>query len=403
MCNHIIKIGLVAAPGVTETIANHLQQELPSLLSSTINSEVEWQIDTMIDPLTGSAETVQKIHTKISDYQNDNEWQYTIGLTDLPIIKNKHVVAFDINSKNGASLISLPAYGWRPIKKRIKHSISGIIKAIDENMNPNQSSTQHHSEEQLNSQFPFSTLETHTEYFEDTDSQHTLYYVSSNTRGMIRLISGMTFANNPFNMLKSLSNVVTIAFTTGAFGIVFTTMWNLSFVYSGWRMLLIMLVAILGMMLWVIVAHGLWESTSESKDRQITILYNLTTTLTLTVSIAFYYVILFCLFLLATLVVLPPGYLGQALQLQGSANFMTYINLAWFATSISTVAGAIGAGLNNESQILESTYGYRQKQRYQKMNEDKQNEAEKEQHAQAAVEKKKQESEAKARQERSDD
>lgn len=220
---------------------------------------------------------------------------------------------------------------------------------------------------------------------------------------MIRLISGMTFANNPFNMLKSLSNVVTIAFTTGAFGIVFTTMWNLSFVYSGWRMLLIMLVAILGMMLWVIVAHGLWESTSESKDRQITILYNLTTTLTLTVSIAFYYVILFCLFLLATLVVLPPGYLGQALQLQGSANFMTYINLAWFATSISTVAGAIGAGLNNESQILESTYGYRQKQRYQKMNEDKQNEAEKEQHAQAAIEKKKQESEAKARQERSDD
>lgn len=76
-----------------------MQQELPSLLSSTINSEVEWQIDTMIDPLTGSAETVQKIYTKISDYQNDNEWQYTIGLTDLPIIKNKHVVAFDINSK----------------------------------------------------------------------------------------------------------------------------------------------------------------------------------------------------------------------------------------------------------------------------------------------------------------
>ena len=55
MCNHIIKIGLVAAPGVTETIANHLQQELPSLLSSTINSKVKWQIDTMIDPLTGSA------------------------------------------------------------------------------------------------------------------------------------------------------------------------------------------------------------------------------------------------------------------------------------------------------------------------------------------------------------
>lgn len=130
MCNHIIKIGLVAAPGVTETIANHLQQELPSLLSSTINSEVEWQIDTMIDPLTGSAETVQKIYTKISDNQNDNEWQYTIGLTDLPIIKNKHVVAFDINSKNGASLISLPAYGWRPIKKELSIPYRALLKQL---------------------------------------------------------------------------------------------------------------------------------------------------------------------------------------------------------------------------------------------------------------------------------
>lgn len=130
MCNHIIKIGLVAAPGVTETIANHLQQELPSLLSSTINSEVEWQIDTMIDPLTGSAETVQKIYTKISDNQNDNEWQYTIGLTDLPIIKNKHVVAFDINSKNGASLISLPCIWLAPHKKELSIPYRALLKQL---------------------------------------------------------------------------------------------------------------------------------------------------------------------------------------------------------------------------------------------------------------------------------
>ena len=94
---------------------------------------------------------------------------------------------------------------------------------------------------------------------------------------------------------------------------------------------------------------------------------------------------------------LPSGYLGQTLQLNGPANFITYINLAWFATSISTVAGAIGAGLNNESQILESTYGYRQKQRYQKMNEDEKERAEKEEDAQDEIKAKKQESEAKAK------
>ncbi len=94
----------------------------------------------------------------------------------------------------------------------------------------------------------------------------------------------MTFANNPFNMLKVL---VTYCLHHRCFGIVFTTMWNLSFVYSAWRMLLIMLVAIIGMMVWIIVAHNLWESSKESNNKQITILYNLTTTLTLTVSVVF--------------------------------------------------------------------------------------------------------------------
>ncbi|MCY7264784.1 hypothetical protein K6W19_32205, partial [Pseudomonas protegens] len=74
-----------------------------------------------------------------------------------------------------------------------------------------------------------------------------------------------------------------------------------------------MVVAILGMMFWIIVAHHLWESKKESRNKRVTMLYNLTTVLTLTVSLIIYYIILFFLFLIATLVVLPSGYLGQTL------------------------------------------------------------------------------------------
>ena len=214
---------------------------------------------------------------------------------------------------------------------------------------------------------------------------------------MFRLVSGMTFANNPFNMLKSLSSVVAIAFTTGAFGIIFTTMWNLSFAYAGWRLLLMMLAAIFGMMIWMIVAHGLWESKKESNNKRITTLYNLTTTMTLTVSVMIYYTILFILFLIAALIVLPSGYLGQTLQLKTSANLTIYIKLAWFAASISTVAGAIGVGLNNEALILESTYGYRQKQRYKQLHEEQQQSKEQQKQTQKDIQEKKQEEEQKAR------
>ncbi|MDN5809669.1 MAG: 5,10-methylene-tetrahydrofolate dehydrogenase, partial [Staphylococcus equorum] len=118
-----------------------------------------------------------------------------------------------------------------------------------------------------------------------------------------------------------------------------------------------------------------------------------------TVSLIIYYIILFFLFLIATLVVLPSGYLGQTLQMGGPATLITYINLAWFATSISTVAGAIGAGLNNEELILESTYGFRQKERYKKMEDQEKQQEQKRTEAKKDIEEKKQEEEKKAEQE----
>ncbi|MEJ7274192.1 5,10-methylene-tetrahydrofolate dehydrogenase, partial [Staphylococcus epidermidis] len=42
-----------------------------------------------------------------------------------------------------------------------------------------------------------------------------------------------------------------------------------------------------------------------------------------------------------------------------------YLSIPWFAASVSTVAGAIGAGLLNDQLIKESTYGYRQRIRYE--------------------------------------
>ena len=126
----------------------------------------------------------------------------------------------------------------------------------------------------------------------------------------------------------------------------------------------------------------------ESTNKQITTLYNLTTTMTLTVSVIIYYFILFSLFLIASLIVLPSDYLGQALQLKTSAGLTTYINLAWFAASISTVAGAIGVGLNNEALILESTYGYRQKQRYKQLHKEQQQQEQQQRKAQEDIKEK---------------
>lgn len=264
-----------------------------------------------------------------------------------------------------ALLFSYPAFGWRPVKKRFKNAIVAIINEV------------HHSEAEkndyddndnvtyaVNKQFPLSKIEKTEVYLDETGTHHLRY--SSNTRsmGMVRLVSGMTFANNPLNMMASLSNIVAIAFTTGAFGLIFTTMWQMSMEFSMWRLFGISIIAVLGMLLWIMMSHDLWESVKQSRNKRITWLYNLTTVMTLFVAIIIYYIILYTLFLIAELVLLPSDFLGQQVGLKGPAGIDLYLSIPWFVASISTVAGAIGAGLLNDRLIKESTYGYRQQMRY---------------------------------------
>ena len=201
-------------------------------------------------------------------------------------------------------------------------------------------------------------------YLDETESYHLRYLSSSRSRGMFRLVSGMTFANNPLNMMASLSNIVAIAFTTGA-GLVFTTMWQMANNFSMWRLFGISIIAIIGMLIWIMMSHDLWESVKSSKNKRITWLYNATTIMTLIIAIIIYYIILYTLFLIAELVLLPADFLGQQVSLKGPAGPDLYLSIPWFAASVSTVAGAIGAGLLNDQLIKESTYGYRQRIRYE--------------------------------------
>jgi len=52
-------------------------------------------------------------------------------------------------------------------------------------------------------------------------------------------------------------------------------------------------------------------------------------------------------------------------QLGQAASLLDYTALAWLATSVATIAGALGAGLEDEETVRNATYGYRQRRRNQ--------------------------------------
>ena len=72
-------------------------------------------------------------------------------------------------------------------------------------------------------------------------------------------------------------------------------MWNMGLDFSVWRLFGISIMAILGMLVWIMVSHGLWESTKKLSIK-IVMLYNLTTIMTLFIAIVIYYMILYSLF-----------------------------------------------------------------------------------------------------------
>jgi hypothetical protein len=91
--------------------------------------------------------------------------------------------------------------------------------------------------------------------------------------------------------------------------------------------------------------------------REQAILFNVTTTLTLTIGVASLYGALFVLGLAGAGLVLDPDVLGKAIG--HDAGLATYVRVTWMASSLATVAGALGAGLESDAAVREAAYGYR--------------------------------------------
>lgn len=358
----MIRLGLIVAPGPAKTIAGKIKDNLAENLKTQLPLDDDWEIDIIVDPLTGETEFSKKIYARNEEYLQENEWNYLISITDLPLFYNDTTVVIDIDTSDGIAMISIPAFGWRPLKSRVQTAIINtlsIIKKITDNDDDINEETR-----ALNKMFTLSKLQNSKDFFEDSETKHLLFHMNSKTGGTVRLVTGMTFANNPYNMMQSLSGVTAIAFATGAFGIIFSTMWNLSYLFPTWRLAAISLLSIVGMLLWIIVSHDLWEKSKKGESRRMTSLYNSTTLLTLFISLIFYYILLYLLFLAAGVTLLPPDFVATTIQAD-HIGVRFYLELAWFAASLTTVAGAIGAGFQDKKTIQESTYGYRQRFRYE--------------------------------------
>jgi hypothetical protein len=133
------------------------------------------------------------------------------------------------------------------------------------------------------------------------------------------------------------------------FALVISDIWRLAHYLGPLRLVAIGLGSVAAITVTIMVSTGLWERSPHPAA-----LFNIVTAATVGLGVAALYLALFIAMLAAALLLVPGSLLG--LVLGHSAGVADQVSLAWLATSIATVGGALGAALESGESVREAAY-----------------------------------------------
>lgn len=364
-------LGIVASPGLGERIAADVSRDLPDLLSGQIDDQVSWNVQIVTDPLTGSNVEASELLDEVYKRLRIAEWDYAISLADLPLRRDTQINIVDVSVDRNIGCVSIPALGVIRLRSRVRAAILQIMSelcrgahedGIDSQQARSDTSTDASDQRTRTSPHRIWGMQMRRITPSDAGRGVDVSYVAPSAMGYVRLLSGMVYANTPWTLFAGFKSTIAAAFATGAYGMIFTTLWKLGDDYSVARLMTLMIAAMAMLIAWTILAHNLWEKYEKRKSPYLTTLYNLATLFTITTAVIFAYVMIFILLFFAGVIFLPDSFLRSTLQHPVSP--LNYLRTAWITASVATVAGAIGAGLEDTETVRDATFGWRQQQRY---------------------------------------
>ncbi|WP_246095110.1 hypothetical protein [Salinicoccus cyprini] len=388
-------LGLVTPPGYLQKMGKNLEADLPNMLQYYISDDYEWEVIYFEDVLTGGTNESDRVIEETINKIRSEKWDYAITLTDLPLFNKNRPIVAEVVCDDNVGLISLPGLGLVPMQKRVREAILQLMNEIyygisdedrdraqtrlDTQNNRNYSSLKKKGPKKLLGKRIFEIVSPLERQVLDDDSTDVdvRYSVKSKLNGIIRLVSGMVYANRPWEVFPVFFKIIVVAFTTGSYALIFPSIAKLSEIYSITRLVLITLVALLALVAWIILAHGLWQKKNIREEGHIRRIYNISTFFTLLTTVIMYYGILYVMFLTTTALLVPPSKLEADLSGTNDVSFVNYLIMAWTVTTFATIIGAIGSVFEDKEVILNSTYGYRQRQRHEKVKEMEKEEEEK--------------------------
>jgi hypothetical protein len=367
-----VSLGLIPAPDIPEKIARELASQLPELLTNRVDGDVGWEVPVVVDPLTGTDREAPEILDECRERMLREGWDLAVCLTDLPVCRSGTLVAADMSAGRGVASLSLPALGAMRLRPRVRELTLQLAGELYERTKePGADDPPARGSQPTGSVGSFRRVDPPDEDMKAMDVE--ARFASPGVLGHLRLWSGMVLANRPWKMLPAFKGAIAAAFATGAYVLAISSMWLLADAVGFLRLLALMAVAIVAMVAWIIIAHHLWERPEDPQQRRWAPLYNGVTVLSVSAAVLLAYAILFALLFVAAWVFVPGSYFQSTLK--HPIGFGEYLTLSWLGASLATVAGALGASLEDEERVREASYGYRQRRRHEGDDDDPEDES----------------------------
>lgn len=358
-----VTLGLLSDPGLPAELSADLAEQLPDLLEHETDGRARWRVETASQPLSldehGTLLSVEIGQRAMAEHR----WDLVILVTDLPRRAGTQPIISDYGLASGVGLVSLPGLGAMGLRRQARKVIVHLVAEhlIDKPLGDGtdgQGQGGPRAHRALGLGPP-------VQHIDSTDEDIDEHLALTGTRGRLRLLAGMVRANRPWRLVPSLSPAIASAAAGAAFGVFYSNIWQLADAFSGWRLTLVNVLAVLAMIAWLIIDNSLWERPSDRQLREEAALYNAATALTISIGVLCMYGLLFVITLVSALVVIPPDYL--TITLKHPSGVGEFAIVAWLSASMGTIAGALGSGLASEDAVRQAAYSKREQERRQSL------------------------------------
>jgi hypothetical protein len=279
----------------------------------------------------------------------DRGWHLAVCVTDLPLQTARRPVIAHVSATHGVAVLSMPALGPVSVRKRAAETIVRLIRHVLGDIGQAADAGQRRT-------LAVAVTRRMRELGTRVEEEHGVGFAARVVTGNIWLLLGMLRANRPWRLALRLMRVLVAAFAAGVFALVTSDIWRLAYYLGPARLAVIAAGSVAAVVVTIMVTTGMWERSPHSAAREQVILFNIVTAATVGIGVVVLYLTLFIAMLAAALLLVPGDLLGA--QLGHPAGAADQIRLAWLATSVATLGGALGAALESHETVREAAYTY---------------------------------------------